>query len=407
MRLQSELSVCKVSAREMHLEDGRLLIPSGRYDSLLAEHGKEKMDQWRLVRVSPDFRVIALGLPVPKYVGSPLDPPLRSRFQARDVRHVSYNQQLEMLKELGPRVDGELLSRLLSFSHTLITEESSNLGLPDFPLESLPTAVSLLNSVPGLSLYQVITSLYPYKMFLPQDGQKSVEDTMNTFSIPLTPGSSDQLTLESVTRSTDQPAEVGVTVRAGRESHQLVVRGGPSLETSPDPRYVRTDYHSSLLTSLLLSHGADSVFCVVGARGCGKTALVRQLAALLGYKTETIQLYSDMTARDLLQQRTTTSTGDTVWRMSPLLEAALEGRMAVLDGLHRVHRGTLAVLQRLIHDRELQLYDGTRLIDRSKYDLIKEENGWSDSEMTERGVLALHPAFRLIALAEPPTVGQA
>ena len=407
MRLQSELSVCKVSAREMHLEDGRLLIPSGRYDSLLAEHGKEKMDQWRLVRVSPDFRVIALGLPVPKYVGSPLDPPLRSRFQARDVRHVSYNQQLEMLKELGPRVDSELLSRLLSFSHTLITEESSNLGLPDFPLESLPTAVSLLNSVPGLSLYQVITSLYPYKMFLPQDGQKSVEDTMNTFSIPITPGSSDQLTLESVARSSDQPAEVGVTVRAGRESHQLVVRGGPSLETSPDPRYVRTDYHSSLLTSLLLSHGADSVFCVVGARGCGKTALVRQLAALLGYKTETIQLYSDMTARDLLQQRTTTSTGDTVWRMSPLLEAALEGRMAVLDGLHRVHRGTLAVLQRLIHDRELQLYDGTRLIDRSKYDLIKEENGWSDSEMTERGVLALHPAFRLIALAEPPTVGQA
>ena len=61
----------------MHLEDGRLLIPAGRYDSLLSEHGQEKMDQWRLVRVSPDFRVIALGLPVPKYVGSPLDPPLK------------------------------------------------------------------------------------------------------------------------------------------------------------------------------------------------------------------------------------------------------------------------------------------------------------------------------------------
>jgi hypothetical protein len=43
------------------------------------------MDRWRLVRVSEDFRVIALGIPVPRYLGNPLDPPLRSRFQARDV----------------------------------------------------------------------------------------------------------------------------------------------------------------------------------------------------------------------------------------------------------------------------------------------------------------------------------
>jgi len=43
------------------------------------------MDRWRLVRVSEDFRVIALGIPVPRYLGNPLDPPLRSRFQARDI----------------------------------------------------------------------------------------------------------------------------------------------------------------------------------------------------------------------------------------------------------------------------------------------------------------------------------
>lgn len=76
--------------REMHLEDGRFLIPASRYDKLLAEHGQTELDKWRLVRVSEDFRVIALGLPVPKYKGAPLDPPLRSRFQARDVSSLSY-----------------------------------------------------------------------------------------------------------------------------------------------------------------------------------------------------------------------------------------------------------------------------------------------------------------------------
>jgi len=42
------------------------------------------------VRVHEDFRVIALGLPVPRYQGNPLDPPLRSRFQARDVHPIPF-----------------------------------------------------------------------------------------------------------------------------------------------------------------------------------------------------------------------------------------------------------------------------------------------------------------------------
>ena len=49
------------------------------------DHSRAELDAWQLVRVSPAFRVIALGLPVPHYRGHPLDPPLRSRFQARDI----------------------------------------------------------------------------------------------------------------------------------------------------------------------------------------------------------------------------------------------------------------------------------------------------------------------------------
>jgi len=48
------------------------------------------MMKWNLVRVSEDFFVIALGLPVPTFNGIPLDPPLRSRFQARHIMVPSY-----------------------------------------------------------------------------------------------------------------------------------------------------------------------------------------------------------------------------------------------------------------------------------------------------------------------------
>ena len=55
-----------------------------RYDTLVAEGVTvAEMSRRRLLRVHQDFIVIALGLPVPRFPGSPLDPPLRSRFQAR------------------------------------------------------------------------------------------------------------------------------------------------------------------------------------------------------------------------------------------------------------------------------------------------------------------------------------
>ena len=66
--------------REMNLEDGRFLVHPARYDALVRDNPKEMLDQWKLVRVSERFRVMALGLPVPRYIGNPLDPPLRSRY---------------------------------------------------------------------------------------------------------------------------------------------------------------------------------------------------------------------------------------------------------------------------------------------------------------------------------------
>lgn len=161
-----------------------------------------------------------------------------------------------------------------------------------------------------------------------------------------------------------------------------------------------TSYHESILAEIMLSHSVHDI-CLIGPRGCGKSALVQRLAKVLGYDTEPIMMYQDMTARDLLQQRTTLPNGDTVWRFSPLVQAALEGKMAILDGIHRMHAGTLAVLHRLIHERELQLYDGTRLLGGQRYEEAKKLQ--TDQEMEAKKILKIQDNFRIVALAEPPS----
>lgn len=140
--------------------------------------------------------------------------------------------------------------------------------------------------------------------------------------------------------------------------------------------------------------------CLIGPRGSGKSILVSEIARALNQRCETMVLFQDMTARDFVQQRTTTASGDTVWRDSPLISAAKNGSIAILDGMHRIHSGTISVLHRLVHDREAQLFDGSRLLRHDKYDELVRE-GWTAEALSEKGVHRIHPSFRIVALAEP------
>ncbi|XP_011645711.1 von Willebrand factor A domain-containing protein 8 [Pogonomyrmex barbatus] len=389
--------------REMHLEDGRFLIPASRYDKLLKVHTREELDAWRLVRVSEDFIVVALGLPSPRYPGHPLDPPLRSRFQARHIPPPTFEEQFEVLRNLAPNVDAGKLSQLLSCAHALVTQEAVTIGLPDFPLDNLSSAALIMDKSPDLSVYDIFYRFYPYKLFLGKEGQNAVEDILGTFSVLNDSKMERTITSKvAVTKIANDFLEINIE-RDTAETSFHVPCGTSQLSDSANNHYIETNHQNNLLASMLESH-LVSDFCLIGPKGCGKSTTVRRLADLLGYQVEPIVLYQDMTSRDLIQQRTTSLNGDTIWRDSPLVDAALHGKLAVLDGINRIHSSTLAILHRLVHDRELQLHDGKRLIRADRYDEIKKEYNRSDEEMRDRGVLRIHPAFRLIALAEPPIV---
>ncbi|KAM4558944.1 von Willebrand factor A domain-containing protein 8 [Odontesthes bonariensis] len=392
--------------REMQLEDGRFLMSSERYDKLLQEHTKEELDGWKIVRVSEDFRVIALGLPVPKYKGNPLDPPLRSRFQARDIYYLPFKDQLELLYTAGPNVAAERVSQLLSLATTLCSQESSNLGLPDFPVDNLLPAIHVLNTFPTLSSQQLIHRLYPYKSILGKDGHSAVEGVLSRFELLDGRRQPAPNSIMSVSTTRELEGQADVTVRVGDRDIPFQVPAGTKDPRPPNssPTFINTPSHSQLLAEMMQSHMVKDI-CLIGAKGCGKSVIAREFAEMLGYSIEPIMLYQDMTARDLLQQRYTLPNGDTAWRPSPLVTAAIEGKLLLLDGIHRVNLGTLAVLSRLLHDRELDLYDGTRLLRWDRYQTVKEQLQLSDQQLQDRSIFPIHPSFRVLALAEPPVVG--
>ncbi|XP_069388688.1 von Willebrand factor A domain-containing protein 8-like isoform X2 [Paralichthys olivaceus] len=107
--------------------------------------------------------------------------------------------------------------------------------------------------------------------------------------------------------------------------------------------------------------------CLIGAMGCGKSVLAREFAEILGCSIEPAILYQDVTARDLLQQRYTLPNRDTAWRPPPLVTAAIEGKLLLLDLIHKVNLGTLAVVS--------------------------------------RSIFPVHTLFRVLALVEPPVMG--
>ncbi|KAI9565843.1 hypothetical protein GHT06_009640 [Daphnia sinensis] len=360
--------------REMPLEDGRLLISSARYDKLREASKATDLENWKLVRVDEKFRVIALGIPVPKYRGHPLDPPLRSRFQALKIEQKSFKDQLLTLRQVAPGVPESSLIELASFAFAINASESEAQGLPDFPISSLPLAVALMENNPNLSVGNVLHRLYPYKSFLTKDGQSMVDNLMKTFKIDNT--TERQLSVENIP--------------------------SPSVHRGAQVRdYVATKYHQQVVHELKESLKIHDI-CLIGARGSGKSTLIRQLANLLSMEVEPIMLYQDMTSRDLLQQRSTLPNGDTVWTPSALLKAAIDGKVAVIDGLHRINTGTLFTLQSIIHEREAQLFDGSRILRHDRYDALQERLGCSNEIMAEKKLFKVHKNFRIIALAEPP-----
>ncbi|KAI8912686.1 AAA domain-containing protein [Gorgonomyces haynaldii] len=380
--------------REMALEDGRFLVNPQRYDAVISGKASQgEIENSKLVRCSEKFLVIALGLPVPKYEGYPLDPPLRSRFQARLVDSLHFQSRLAHLIKSYPNAPTAVLERLLALGEVLnTTENDDDRPLPDFPA-TLDKIAGILAQFPALKSSALVEFCYPYFLLptLDESSRVAIQTVMKRFEL-------DQEDLGYVLESVqDQKDKKILLFRLQNKQVPISIASGP-LATNQIPFFVATPYHASVLTKMIMAHATGDI-CIVGDKGSGKSILIRAFAGLLGYEMEFIPVYKDMSARILLQRRNTTDKGDTVWEMSGLVDAAIHGRLAILDPVDVLSFGTLSTLQRLVSDREAVLPDGTFLVHPTRYQRLKSQ--MSSEELLKKRVYPVHPGFRIIAVARP------
>jgi AAA domain (dynein-related subfamily) len=126
-----------------------------------------------------------------------------------------------------------------------------------------------------------------------------------------------------------RPTTAATAAAVAGTSLTLPVRPAvPALLQEP---YSSTPELEHTAAAVLQSLAQRRPVCLLGGRGGGKSAMVRHLAARRGGQSvATLVLYRDMTARDLLARRVVGADGATQWVLSPLTQAAVQGRCVVV-----------------------------------------------------------------------------
>ncbi|XGW33259.1 hypothetical protein V3C99_017601 [Haemonchus contortus] len=381
--------------REMQLDDGRFLMRPDKYDKLIGNYTINDLREMGIERVSERFHVIALGLPVPRFHGNSLDPPLRSRFQCRNIAEPSFEAVRQLCTTLAPNVNSNSINDLLSLLYAINSQP--DLGLSLVPLEKAERIMRIWNINPSYSPESMFNLMYPYNSMFKEHHIKVTEEFIEKFISERSKLSEPAASITRVSPSskgTSTTVEVSFDQSGTKREFSTEVSGRPSSE---DRNFVSTPSQEALLADLAVAHSQGD-FALLGAKGTGKTKLIAELAGRLGFNTDTMILYQDMNARELLQRRRMLDNGDTLWEDSQLVAAAKRGDVCVLDGAERVHWSALESLASLCYHRTLFLPDGSRLVGSDEFDNIQKKTGNDEEHLNARGVFRIPKSFRLVLI---------
>lgn len=377
------------------------------WQSLVARYSAADLAAKKIVPVSPNFLVIALGVAVPKYRGFPLDPPLRSRFQCRKIDDPNPECEFELLSALFPNISHSRRVELVKIAGMLRAFADKGLVSNSFCFSSssLLRVASLISAFPHMAIHDALTRTLPVFAV-----ERSIQDSDNgAWSAPASSATTWFSAIRDVSKdydkqisvhfspsdfSSDSPGSATI-LQAGFEPVVLSIPVPAATPSSTSQTKSMSGAQRSLIARLLQDVAAGAHVAVIGPPGCGKSTVLKHVCAIIGMpQPHIMHLYRDMTSRDLLLRRVSLDDGSTGWEPSVLVQAALAGQCVILDGLHQLQSDTLSSLSSLLLDGFCSLSDGRILIRHDRWMKLRE-NYADDNELLSRGVFPILPSFRV------------
>ena len=232
-----------------------------------------------------------------------------------------------------------------------------------FPSTSIPNAAKMLSTFPGLNKSQNVLSNYLY--FLNEDFpsgglSESAKKTLASFQV-----AKEKLDLSRVLGSGERGGGGGGRGDNNNEC-TIVTHGNTAAITfktdgdnvtvenvqcgsRPRPNTNTKTIHENQTHPLLikmLQHVAvtNSDLLLISNKGEGKTRLAKAFATALSYETEVVNLYKDISSRDLVVMRKLDTNKEdastTAWQYSPLIDAAVSGKVSEAKRSERALRKT-------------------------------------------------------------------
>ena len=83
------------------------------------------------------------------------------------------------------------------------------------------------------------------------------------------------------------------------------------------------------------------------------------------------------------------------------VNAALHGRILIIEGIEKAERNLLPILNNLLENRELNLDDGNFLVSPTRYEKLMQIAKDSNHDLSKLNLLKVHPDFRVISIGLP------
>jgi len=284
---------------------------------------------------------VAIAAPVPPYPGYPLDPPFRSRFQARFIDPVGSLTALEAPdtpEREWPSLYTKLREIVLSTQFASETpgplEAVSKSTLPQFPQTALAKLSALCSMFPPptrVSPHQLallVLSIHPALVYAPfvawallsRQTEEAGIGTLGSPHLDIPEDATGLLGYSVVAVERVDTETVKITF-VGPLGTQVAVQAPAGLKplhpSSLDSKFASPRF-KGLLSSFLQAHalGWDISYippALPSTASCSTSTLVTAFASLLGYEVETVHMYKELGGREIVMRRNIDNDGSTTW----------------------------------------------------------------------------------------------